>query len=291
VPGRSERALGGSRGGSRWLLLVCLTGCNGNAFLIGESRNLDDSTPGGGGARPPEEQRCVDFAEARLLDSTCWPTRHVGRWRGFVTTSPYYHHRRAAPFEYPSGELLLEVSDEGTATLRFSALSARPPPASDAGRDAGTGSAAADAGDAGLVDAGAEHASLVAGAEGAEDAGSRPDASVAGGPPALGLALGFPYHLRELRMSGGPIAARQTDPQLDFSLLIAEPWSELCAAAPAELDLELGPCVCTADTCGPDPELLNVSLSLSADAEALRGSARSQAPEGPLAAGWELVRQ
>ena len=47
----------------------------------------------------------------RVLDSACWPTRHVGRWHGFVTTSPYYHYWFEAPLEYPSGEMLLEVSE------------------------------------------------------------------------------------------------------------------------------------------------------------------------------------
>jgi hypothetical protein len=92
-------------------------------------------------------------------------------------------------------------------------------------------------------------------------------------------------------MSGAPSAARQTDPLLDFSLLIAEPWSDVCAASGADLDPELGPCLCTPEGCGADPELLAVTLSLSADAQALRGSARSAASAGMPAAGWEFVRE
>jgi len=276
---------------------LLLAACSGNAFLIGESNTDGSDIDGARVARPEPEDHCPDLAELRLLDNTCWPTRHVGRWHGFATTSPQYHHRRALPFEYPSGDLLLELDEQGRATLTFSASPEQPRARlDDAGLDldAGPSSVAADAstgidggmaGDAGAVgrvDAGAQHP---------EDAGARLDAGVAGSRPALGLALDFPYRLRELKMSGAALGRRPTDPRVDFSLLIAEPWGDVCAASLAQLDPELAPCVCAADVCSPDPGLLTVTLSLSADGRALRGSARSEAPEGVLAAGWEFVRE
>ena len=307
----TELALGSCRAGARLpfggvsrLLLLCLAGCSGDAFLIGESTALGDLNLGGGRPQTEPEDRCADTAELRLLDSACWPTRHVGRWRGFVTTSPYYHHRLAAPFEFPSGELLLEINAQGVGTVSFSAStsgSARPGDAgsSPAGRavdasvDAGIAPNAGDAG--GVGDAGAERAGSDAGAgsdpEVAADAGAALDAAVPASLPALGLALGFRYQLQQLAMSGGPIGSRQADPRLDFMLLIAEPWSELCASLSRELGPEIGPCLCPPDGCGPDLELLSVTLSLSADAQALRGTARSLGPDGVITAGWELVRE
>jgi hypothetical protein len=267
---------------------LLLAGCSGNAFMIGES-NTDRSDRGGSVARPEPEDTCPDLAELRLLDGACWPTRHVGRWHGFVTTSPYYHHRRAAPFEFPSGDLLLEIDERGLASLTFSASplqrAARP---DDAGQDLDAGAASAAA-DAGATDAGG---SVDAGAESdTEDAGARLDAGPAEAPAALGLALGFPYRLRELKMSGAAIGRRPADPRLDFSLLIAEAWSDACEGALAGSDPDLLPCVCPEGACSVDPELLTVTLSLSADGQALRGSARSEAPGGLLAAGWEFVRE
>ena len=272
---------------------LLLAGCSGNAFLIGESTNDGSDLGGERVPRPEPEESCPDLAELRSLDGACWPTRHVGRWHGFVTSSPQYHHRRAAAFEYPSDDTLLEVSEQGVATLTFSSK-ARPLPSGDAGLepalDAGPhldAGASVDAGD-GAVDAGDERAPAE---RDPQDAGARLDGGVTEVGPALGLVLDFPYRLRELRMSGGPIGRRPADPRLDFFLLIAEPWSDFCTSSLGALDPELGPCVCTADACAPDPELLTVTLSLSADGQALRGSARSQGPDGVLAAGWEFIRE
>jgi len=292
----------GGRSAAYWRpLLLCLAGCSGDAFLIGESANSAGDSLGGGRPPPQPEDRCDDVAALRRLDGACWPTRHVGRWQGFVTTSPYYHHRQPAPFEFPSGELLLEIKAEGVGTLTFSASrSARPEDAGsspDAVGDGGAGGTAPNAGDAGGLDAGAERASAgaTAGAgsvsETAADAGAPLDAAVPASEPALGLALGFPYQLQQLAMSGGPIGARQADPRLDFTLLFAEPWSAYCGSLSRELGPEIGPCLCPPDGCGPDQELLSVTLSLSADAQALRGTARSLGPDGLIAAGWEFVRE
>lgn len=270
---------GGRSAAYRGLLLFCLAGCGGDAFLIGESASSGGESLGGGRPPPAPEDVCADIAALRLLDGTCWPTRHVGRWQGFVTTSPYYHHRSAAPFEFPSGGLLLEINPEGVGTLTFSASTSRAvrPGAAGSSPDGG---AVGDAGDAGT-------------AENAGDAGvdAPLDAAVPSGPPALGFALGFRYQLQQLAMSGGPIGSRQADPRLDFTLLIAEPWSEFCASLSGEPGPESGPCLCSADGCGPDQELLSVTLSLSADAQALRGTARSLGPDGVMAAGWEFVRK
>jgi len=295
---------GGRSAAYRGLLLICLAGCSGDAFVIGESANSGGDNLGGG-RRPTEpEDRCADIAALRRLDSACWPTRHVGRWHGFVTSSPYYHHRLAAPFEFPSGELLLEIDAEGVGTLTFSASTSRSARPGDAGSspdggavDDGVDAGTANAGDAGVLDAGAQSARDGANAgagsapENAQDAGALLDAAVPASEPALGLALGFRYQLQQLAMSGGPVGSRQADPRLDFTLLIAEPWSEFCASLSRELGPEIGPCLCPPDGCGPDQELLSVTLSLSADGQALRGTARSLGLDGVIAAGWEFVRK
>ncbi|MEO8177377.1 MAG: hypothetical protein ABI895_00965 [Deltaproteobacteria bacterium] len=251
------------------LLVLLLASCKGRPLELGEGgEGLD---PNGGGSTPAIEQRCLDLAARRVRDAECWPTRHVGRWHGFVTSGAHYWHVLPSPLEYPSGDLLLEVDAEGSAQLTFSG-----------GEAAG--------GDAGAAEAGVPCSSTA-------------PASCAALP---GLVLGFRYELVGLRMTGGPSQDRHQDPRMDFSLTIAEPWNLVCAAIGADA----GPCACTTEGCGAAPESLQAILVLSADGRALRGTARSERtccpgeePEpqseqpdltgGAEAsfAGWELVRE
>jgi hypothetical protein len=212
-------------------------GCKGQPFELGETGGGLD--PNGGDSLSAREQRCDDLATRRALDAECWPTRHVGRWHGFVTGDAQYWHLLASPFAYPSGDLLLEVDARGAASLTFFA------------------------GDAGAADAGVS------------------------GPATPGLLLGFRYELLGVRMTGGPAEDRHRDPRMDFSLILAEPWSASCAAIAADA----GPCACTRDGCGVASESVLVTLALSADGQALRGSARSEHAGEASLVGWEFVRE
>jgi len=184
------------RGGHRadaLLLGLLLAGCKGRLLELGERGG--GLGPNGQSGLPALEQRCLDLAALRALDAECWPTRHVGRWHGFATGDAQYLHVLPSPFAYPSGELLLDVDSQGSASLTFSS------------------------GDAGVADAGAPCSSRAA------------PAPCQATP---GLVLGFPYQLVGLRMSGGPSEDRHQDPRMDFSLTIAEPWGALCDAVAAD---------------------------------------------------------
>jgi hypothetical protein len=233
------------------VLGMLLAGCKGSPFELGERRaGLGQN---GESSLPPLEQRCLDLAVSRVLDAECWPTRHVGRWHGFATGAAQYLHVLPSPFVYPSGELLLEVDARGSASLTFS------------GDNAGGGTA-------GATDPGAPCSATGA-----------PDSC----PATPGLVLGFRYELVGLRMTGGPSEDRRQDPSMDFSLIIAEPWSSRCDAVAADA----GPCACTVEGCGVSPESLQATLQLSADGQALRGSARSEHAQQAISAGWEFVRE
>jgi hypothetical protein len=175
------------------VLGMLLAGCKGGAFELGEpTGGLGQD---GEGSSRPLEQRCLDGAASRVLDPECWPTRHVGRWHGFATGAAQYLHVLPSPFVYPSGELLLEVDDRGSASLTFSG-----------------------------GNAGAPNAEAPCSATGALDSC----------PATPGLVLGFGYELVGLRMTGGPSEDRRQDPSMDFALIIAEPWSARCDAVAAD---------------------------------------------------------
>jgi hypothetical protein len=222
-------------------VLGLLSSCKGRALLVGEPGG---SVDGEGGDGTPSAQRCPDAAELRVGDGECWPTRHVGRWHGFVTGDARYLHVLPTPLEYPSQGLLLEVNEDGSAYALF------------ASPDAGVSS---------------------------ECTGPL----VAGSCVQAGLLLGYRYALGALRMTGGADDGRRQDPILAFSLTVAQPWSDQCELIAADA----GPCTCSAQGCGVSPEALQVTLTLSEDARALRGTANSGAGAEALVADWELVRE
>jgi hypothetical protein len=253
---------------SALLLALLLAGCDDRSLVVGES----SASSGFDGAGRSNEPRCADAAILRANDEECWPTRHVGHWRGLVTGDARYRHVLAQPFEFPSDEVLLDIDLQGTGTLLFSSA-------------AGDGASCAG-------DAGASSAELRADAGvGASDAGAlscrASDGGVQGGPQP-GLVLDHRYSLDGLGMQGSAERERRQDRLVTFSLLIAAPWRELCTAPP--LDPAASPCSCNADGCDISSETLQVSLSLSRDGEALRGSIYSS-NDAALAAGLELVRR
>ena len=234
------RGLGGLVGVS-CALLALLSSCKGRALLVGEPGGLEG---GAGGDRLPPAQRCPDAAELRVGDGECWPTRHVGRWHGFVTGDARYWHASPTPLEYPSQELLLELDPDGSAYATFAA----------------------------------------------PDAGPSADCRgplVGGVCVQSGLVLGYRYALGGVRMTGAPDDDRRRDPILAFALTVAQPWSDQCAAIAADA----GPCACSQEGCRVSPQALQVTLALSEDARALRGSASSGSGDEALVADWELVRE
>lgn len=260
-----------SRGSYAALLGLVLAGCDSRALVVGEG----SATGSSGGSDRTLEPRCADAAGARVADAECWPTRHVGSWRGFVTGDARYRHVLPEPLELPSGEVLLEIDPQGTGTLAFASDAALPAcsggATSPASADAGA--AGADAGDAGQV----------------ETSGSSCRTGDAGAPsaPRPGLLLDHRYLLNGLSMTGAAELERKEDPRVSFSLLIAEPWRDWCGSPP--LDPGNAACSCDAGSCSVSPDTLQVSLSLSRDGLALRGTIGSSSDAG-LVAGLELLR-
>ncbi len=259
--------------GSAALLAWLLVACDSRALVVGESAtsgSVDEQS------RAPQP-RCPDPAAARVGDDECWPTRHVGLWRGLVTPDPGAGQGLAGLLALPSGEVLLEIEPQGTGTLLFA-------------RDAAPGlGCAGDAGVASVADAGSagESARL-------DDAGTACAAGEAlvAASALRGVALDHRYTLDGLSMSGAPESDRSQDPRVTFTLLVASPWREHCNSSSPEL--AAAPCRCSAQGCDISPGVMLVSLSLSRDARALRGglSYTEGDPSSvePLA-GLELVRQ
>jgi hypothetical protein len=102
-------------------------------------------------------------------------------------------------------------------------------------------------------------------------------------PAAGGLMEGFTYALVGLSMSGSPSASRRLDRSMQFSVSLSQPQE----TAPSGRSQSPSAC----DACGPAPDTLSGALLLSADGAALRGTLSSLGPEGPLAAGLELIRE
>lgn len=96
-----------------------LPACDGGPIPVGE-RERALGSEGGGSTASVQQPRCADPAALRVQDAECWPTRHVGRWHGFVTGDARYWSTGAKPLEYPSDDLLLEIDAAGAGRARFS---------------------------------------------------------------------------------------------------------------------------------------------------------------------------
>lgn len=269
-------------------LALALAGCSGDALVVGDERpppaaDADDVRSAGGiipAAPPPDvapSSDCPPSPEERQALVGCWPTRHLGSWRGFFTSTPRYAALDGAVVDLPQGEVSLELSQAGAAQLRFGL----PPPgisASDspihlcAPRAAGAGCA----------------------------------------PPGLVIA-GFAYELAELELFDSdptlatppPIAGeppRELAESMSFVVRVGEPWDDWCSSqgperpascaggdcsagdrlpargAPSEAPGADGPdergCRCDANGCRADGRSasLSIHLQMSADGHALRGS-------------------
>jgi hypothetical protein len=186
------------------LLALVLAGCDDRSLVVGES----STSSGFDGAAGSNEPRCADAAALRADDAECWPTRHVGHWRGFVTGDVRYRHVLAQTFDFPSGEVLLDIELDGTGTLLFSSSSSDEPFCAG---DAGVSPSSLPA-DAGVGSSDATVTSCRTSDDGMQD-GPRP-----------GLALDHRYVVEALRMEGSAERERRQDRLVTFSLLIAEPW-------------------------------------------------------------------
>lgn len=283
--------------------LAALLACGGQRMVVGEEVALGGAEPsdaagaGTGDVRAPGISvvaDCPSSIEERQVHLGCWPTRHVGSWRGFLFGTPVYETRNGELREFPVTDIVLSVAPLGAAHLRFGepGLFRRP----------------ASPGDPYLC------------------AGRSPSV---GCPAADGLIVGYEYPLEALEIFDATVAptARATDefvPRigelLSFDVPLDGPWRVWCelqepewgscdvsepsaaaalgcfrlGAAPDSLDndachviedevvrsvdcawlaaREGAPCGCDDGGCFALRTALSMSLRLSSDGDALRGS-------------------
>ena len=230
--------------------------CTGEVLIVGESdfRRSDSDAQ----LESLEELTCGDLIAERVGDPECWPTRHAGSWRGFVTDNPYYLHLDAEPREFPRGDIALTIEANGAGRIVFETRMGAAPaaPACE---------------------------------------GALPARSPSAGHR---LLEGHPYRLLDLATSGGTANARHGDPNLTFALSFAEPWDCWCRAqaspdapsnqplAEPEASPPPEPCACDDAGCFANPIRQQISLNLSSDGNAMWGTlsrgSRSAAPASRL---------
>ncbi len=236
--------------------------CEGGAIVVGavEGWSALPASRGSPSVLAPPSRGCDDRVARRVSSASCWPTGHVGRWLGAVTSDAQYFDDGGLLRPFPAVSFSLRLHVEGRGELEFAA------------RPWGVG---------GCADAGS-------------DAGSGGCSPIEPGP----LLAGYSYELFGLEASGGAVNRRTQDPRLSFSLLPGEPVRGDCAAPARELvasSADAGADVCRVVCdleCVATRALLGFSLELSARGGAMRGTVTSQGPAGASALGRvELVRQ
>jgi hypothetical protein len=249
----------------RWpaLALAATSACSADAIVVGEAgprgSGLGDDAPA-----DLVTPSCPDPATERRSNDECWPTRHVGRWHGFVSGRARYGVGGVLR-DYPSTDVTLEIDADGSGRLALGV------PVGEPLAQAAPAPACADL------------ATDPACSEGAA------------------LLPGFAYSLTELSMAGGSDDARRDDPRVQLTVHVAEPWDTYCrsltpptdcgdAAACASGD-GADTCACNGERCTIVDDLLRWSLSLSADASAMRGSAASEPGADGASFPVELVRE
>jgi len=269
-------------------LVCCATllagaGCEGGALIVGQERPRPGSSDdeGGGpdgveGAPPPDVtlvEDCPPTPGERRELLGCWPTPHLGAWRGFFTGIPRYETADGAGAEFPTGDVRLLLGVDGAGLLTFGV-----PPA--------------------IASAALERSVPACGAPAAPMECERP-----------GLVIpGFTYRLeeislydraleRETRIEGE--APLERPESMDFRVRVGEPWDAWCSeqtpedgtsearcradecekgqrpAPPAAIESAGGGvagCRCDADGCRPEAASLFIELDMSGDQKSLRGS-------------------
>jgi hypothetical protein len=244
-------------------------GCSGDRIVVAQEREGpggEADEPGASDAVGSEGEPGVALLETcpsspverrELLG--CWPTRQIGSWLGYFIGVPRYPTRDGASQEFPAGDLLMRLDLDGNGELRF------------------------------------------AGPEGATE--QDPCAGVAlSDCPELGrVRVGFGYRLEEIELADPldpPAAALGAAPprggeRMSFRIRLGEPWqgrcgessvaggsaceSGACAKAQglpptSELAVDEAACLCGALGCVVRAPSLHISLRMSEDGLALRGS-------------------
>lgn len=258
-------------------LLSC-SACAGEALLVGEERPR--AAAGGEGPQPSDVvgsagqdgvallAQCPTSPGQRQELLGCWPTRHVGRWRGFFIGASHHETRDGSLAQFPEGELQLLLGADGSGELTFGA----------AETEAEAGSCDDLGAHAGCTQVGRLLPGFYYRLQEVE--------------------LFDPEDDPEPRIAG-ELALRRAE-RMEFRVALGQPWDTWCAdqatpaggcgegaceqaptrpGAPAVPDVgaaeaPLAPsgCRCGAESCRPDAPLLSFELRMSEDGDALRGT-------------------
>jgi hypothetical protein len=222
--------------------------CGGDALVVAEElAQAEDVGTGGGepiiaaGAGGSDAVALVtecppDPAERQALPG-CWPTRHLGHWRGFFIGNASYELADGTVREFPLGDLVLTLELGGSGSLTF-------------GAEAPTPSRTVTA-DADLC------------------AGTLP----AAGCSAAGQIIpGFVYSLEQIEMLDADFEPMSritgelplwVGERLYFGIPLGQPWQAGCERQPPR------ECFCSCFAAGRS---LAISLEMSGDGQALRGA-------------------
>jgi hypothetical protein len=254
--------------------LAMLLGCSGEPIIVAEERQM----AGGGGA--PDEgavagtggetgiavvEDCPLSPAERTELLGCWPTQHVGTWRGYFIGVARYETRDGAGEEFPPGYLVLHLDLDGTGHLTFTDGT------SVDALDPCSGLALSGCSELGRLRMGFDYT--------LED-----------------IQLVEPKLEGPLPPPGEPVL--RAGESMSFQIRLGEPWNDLCPqpspSLPSEAACESGACAKAAPGVHPDPApaaeaddpacscnalgcivrapSLRVSLRMSEDGNALRGA-------------------
>jgi hypothetical protein len=309
-----------SLGLQRWAALGLASlaaGCGGERLIVGTeappfgSEVANSGSSGGEGPGPapspefPPPDGCPPSPDERKLVEDCWPPRHVGSWRGFFTGRSHYVTEGGTDSEFPDVDLELSVRDDGAAILVFDGPA--PPGAPESASDPYLCQGASP-------DAGCPQAQqLVVGFAYALDQvqlfdpSLGPEARIRGESlPHIPETMSFDIPLGQPWRAWCALQAARREPCACSSGCAPEPTlcygvgpqngagHGACEMADGEgvqsVDCgwlsarEDAPCACNAEGCSAGGSVLNLSLKMSDDGQAMRGII---APDG----GVEFLRE
>jgi hypothetical protein len=110
---------------------LLLLACSGERIIVAEEHavavatgvdaDAGDVTGAGGESGVALLEGCPPSPAQRRELLGCWPTRHVGTWRGYFIGAPRYETLDGAGEEFPAGDLSLHLDPDGNGQLSFGA--------------------------------------------------------------------------------------------------------------------------------------------------------------------------
>lgn len=260
-------------------LVLALVACSGEVLVVAQERPRPPSGtdepqgPGGTDATPPPDvallEDCPESPGERRELLGCWPTPHLGVWRGFFTGAPQYE-TSAGPVAFPAGDVALLLGIDGTGQLSFG-LPPRSPAASIEVPSCDERELPSGCDQPGRLIPGfrygLEQINL-------RDRWLEQESRIVGAPP-----LERPESMSFVVRAGEPwdawCSAYAIEPEVEVSVCLANECQKGQRPAPTPDDSTAGnepSCRCDERDCRAEATSLYIELSLSADGNSLRGA-------------------